>query len=500
MQALKKLGESFKRFFNSTEYFRFVLFAALFFGLERVSVLSVMAILVWSIYLFVKKMLIEKRIRRVRYRKVLYLFLGGAILTVLIHSDKNLIENLFIIYVMTVYFFQLYGIYAEKSNIRCRKELKHILTFIVIATTSLMVLGLIGLAIFPKGFSWNRLHFILHESRFVGLLFNANVAGFYSAMAVIACHLLWRVIRAEKKLSVRRKICYILCIVINAITLFLSDSNAALLFLVVYCSFVMFYIMFRDFGKKRKHGFLLRIAATALSCIVIVTSLMFFRVLTQSRVSLAITSGHSETELSKGTISENGKVILTDDEYRENLFGHENTNIDSGRFKIWKQSFQMIEKFPLLGVGKANIVDYGAEYIGGLKYNDFHNGLITIIVSYGLVGFNLFMVFAITIGRDLLKTIFQYKKKCRDDGSVLVLITAFCTAYFVYSMFEQALLVDCSYRIYIFWLLVGLGMSYVLKYRCQAKRDNENTDQSVTDLPSAVENIRQKRRLKHQHD
>ena len=158
---------------------------------------------------------------------------------------------------------------------------------------------------------------------------------------------------------------------------------------------------------------------------------------------------------------------------------------------------QMIEKFPLLGVGKANIRDYANEYIGGLRYDDLHNGMITILVSYGVVGANLFIVFGITIAKDMLRMIFRYKKKCRDDGSVHVLVTSFCIAYVIYSMFEVALLVDCSYRVLIFWLLVGFGMSYVQKYSLQAIIDGDKTDdQSVTDLPSIIEDIRERRKIK----
>ena len=61
-------------------------------------------------------------------------------------------------------------------------------------------------------------------------------------------------------------------------------------------------------------------------------------------------------------------------------------------------------------------------------------------------------------------------------------------------MFELALLADISYRVYIFWLLLGFAVSYVRKYRLQARL--EETDQSVIELPSAVENIRRKHRHK----
>ena len=63
-------------------------------------------------------------------------------------------------------------------------------------------------------------------------------------------------------------------------------------------------------------------------------------------------------------------------------------------------------------------------------------------------------------------------------------------------MFELALLADISYRIYIFWLIIGFALSYVRKYNIQSKYSTESSDQTVTDLPSAVENIRKRRKLR----
>ena len=168
---------------------------------------------------------------------------------------------------------------------------------------------------------------------------------------------------------------------------------------------------------------------------------------------------------------------------------HENKNIDSGRFVLWRQALTLIEQNPIMGIGKANIAEYGQNYIGTIKYTqlgnfkyvDFHNGLITIIVSFGLVGFNLFMIFAITVAKTMLKAIFKFRSQCEKDGNVLVLIIAFCAAYCVYSMFEAALLVDDSYRVFIFWIMIGFGLSYVFKYAQKAKTESPEPIESAID-------------------
>ena len=67
MQILGKIGNYLKNFFNSMECFRFVLFGALFFGIERVSNITMGIIMLWSMYLFIYKLIIKKGIQRIRY-------------------------------------------------------------------------------------------------------------------------------------------------------------------------------------------------------------------------------------------------------------------------------------------------------------------------------------------------------------------------------------------------------------------------------------------------
>ena len=68
----------------------------------------------------------------------------------------------------------------------------------------------------------------------------------------------------------------------------------------------------------------------------------------------------------------------------------------------------------------------------------------------------------------------RYRSENRRDGRALMYITAFCSAYCVYSMVEVALLVDISYRVVIFWLIIGLAESYIRSYEHKALINSEN--------------------------
>lgn len=468
------------KFLNNEKYFRLAFLSSLYFSVICMIgfyfyVISCVLV-IWGAYLFVKKMIYQKMIYRVRCRNIIYAFLGTCVITSLIHWQDNFFKNMFIVCWLGVCFFFFMGAGTYRSAHRLRLEAGIFLKFIVTATAFVMLTGLILLGFFPQGFSFGGDHFCIYQNRFVGIIYNANITAFYAVMGMICCIILWGIESSLNRLSLRTKIYYIFCNIINILALFLSDSNGSLLLLIVFCSFIAFYMIYKDY-RKGFFNFLVRLLSLSLSCIVIVMSLLGTRTVVQRLTTELISISEPTAKISTGVTASNGKVHISDDTEKHEpvtTFKHENKNLDSGRFVIWRQSLQLFEYFPIFGIGKANIELYGERYIGGLKYFDFHNGLITIIISFGLAGFNLFMILAVTTAKTLLKAIFRYQKDCQKDGWVLVLIVAFCAAYCVYSMLEIALLVDLSYKVFIFWFFIGLGLSYSSKYERQALLRNQN--------------------------
>ena len=465
-------------FFNSEQNFRFVFIGSLLFASLNILRFYFYVIcglsMIWGAYLFVSKMIYRRRVLRLRNRRLIYLFLCSCFISCFLHFQTNLAVNLYYVCWMGVCFFLFYGIHTGRSKNSCKKEILILFEFINFVTTLIMIAGLILLALFPKGFDISGDSFAIHENRFVGILFNANVTAFYAIMAFICCNIMWAIRHSSNKLTLKFKIYYIVCMLINVISVFLSDSNDSLLMFIVYFCFIAFYVIFKGY-KRSIIGFIFRIIALVLACMVIAAVLLSARTMLQTGVSQLLSMSAPDAQISTGvTASPDGEVVIRPDDEPKTTFAHQNKNIDSGRFVIWKQSLGLFTEFPIMGIGKANIVDYGEKYVGGLKYTDFHNGLMTIIISYGLVGFFLFMVLAITVAKAMLKALFRYRKEVKTDGRVLMLVIAFCAAYCVYSMFEVALLVDISYRVVIFWLIIGLGMSYVSSYEYHAILTHDN--------------------------
>ncbi len=465
------------RFINNDSNFRFAFIGAFFFAslclIRDWFYIAAGIMMIWGAYLTGYKYIFKGYILRVRNRKLLYIFLGLSLFTALLHLSNNLVINLYMLVYMTECFVLFYGLHAGRSRNKAQHEMQKMLDFLNTSTFIVMIAGLVLLIIFPSGFVINGDSFAIHENRFVGILFNANVTAFYSLMGIIYCNLLWVIKKSVDKLTVKIRIWYIVCMVIHILSLFLTDSNDSILMLIVYGCFIAFYVLFRGY-KPTILNFIFRIIALALSCALIAAVILGARILVQEGVSALFKMFESPAKVTEIHSPSGNVVVKPNPQKVPTTFEHQNTNLDSGRFVIWKQSIGLFGKFPLFGIGKANIVDYGKKYLGGLKYEDFHNGLITIIISCGMTGFFVFMVLAVTIAKTMLKAIFRYRKENRRDGRVLMYITAFCAGYCIYSMFEVALLADLSYRVLIFWMLIGYAMSYTNSYENHAVRAHDN--------------------------
>lgn len=350
--------------------------------------------------------------------------------------------------------------------------MKTLLPFMGYLTTIFMLASYVVLFLDKDGFILWNYYFGIKENRFVGIFINANILAFYAVMAIVFLHIDIRLRGQKGKCPMKYFILNSICMAINLLSLFLSDSNASLLFLIVYGCFVL---MFKFFGSLRHihpGKFALRFGAWILAGIILIFGLFMLRSVSQSTMSFILSIGTGQERppitaeipdnplplerLSVHTVSETA-------EKQEITFNHENTNIDSGRFTLWKQAIALFTKFPLFGIGHKNIVDYGEIYLGGLKFSDFHNGYLTILVSTGLVGLTIFVVFAVALAKGMMKVIFLTDNDKKDNG-ILSALLSFLAAYCVYSFFEITIFGTISYFMVVLWLLLGYAASYLFKY------------------------------------
>jgi len=114
-------------------------------------------------------------------------------------------------------------------------------------------------------------------------------------------------------------------------------------------------------------------------------------------------------------------------------------SVMSGRDKIWGYAFEAIKQYPLTGIGAGNFLfwgktQYGINYIHHLAANQY----LFVVVSNGMIGGVLFILFIITI---------LLKKQWPEKIVILVLLLMF--VFNDYLWFSEVFLG--------FWLICSLG-------------------------------------------
>lgn len=501
-------------FLMNTSIIRFALLSLLFFGsvcvIDTACYFLAAPIYIWAGIVLYIKLIKEKKLRKIKHLPIIILFLASGLISVSINFAYNLIENLFMIYYVILCFFLFYGLYAEKTHEAAKREMTFFFKFFLSATTILMTISLIILLWSKKGFMSMHYYISIKDNRFVGIFTNANLLAFYAVIGIILCHILYLRHKTISKITFRVGLYYGICLFVNLVSLFLSDSNGSLVFIIIYVCFIAFYKIFRNSDTVRILNFMFRIVSLILACVIFAFSFLTIRnfvqkgfaelleseTKTSETQNIKDTSTASESENSKtseenkasassetttnseSSKTDNNQYLPSDNTTAENIFGdkktttftHENKNIDSGRIPLLKQAAKLFSLYPIFGTAPRNIVLYGEKYLGGLKYSDFHNGFVTILVSFGIVGFTFFIIFAVKIAKSMLICIFKKRNKNDTEREMLPCLLAFLAAYCVYSMFEVTLLLNISYKVLIFWLILGYATSYLNHYETNDAR------------------------------
>jgi O-antigen ligase len=346
--------------------------------------------------------------------------------------------------------------YTEKNVKEIRKEVFLFCKIIVYTSTFLSILGLI-IAIFLTHIKvesyFGCFYFGIYANRLTGVYLNSNVLGSISAVAIICCHI---VFKEEKRFRSFRKTLplhiIITCFVFNSLSLLLSDSNNSFLFLIIYITILVFCRLFIGAQKVRKK-ILKKVTLLLTFCFVFPFLSFILRNFCQYGFNYIVSALHSHMI----PVQDNKDL-----DFKEEIIGRKiSTDPTSGRIMLIKQGIELFCKFPLVGVGgKSNIIDYSKKYLNnGLIYPDLHSGYLTILVSYGTIGFVIFFCFTIKVLAKICKFLLtKYNKlQCRCFENLFAVIIAFG----VYSLFETSMPAETIFIAGFFWLILGYCIAHV---------------------------------------
>ncbi|MDP4121067.1 MAG: O-antigen ligase family protein [Bacillota bacterium] len=458
-----KLREKIPFLFDSS-VFRFVYIALLFldsvFYAKIVTDFLYFAIFGWGVAITFFNYIFNGKVIKIKYIGWISAFLISTVVTMFININSNFWPNFVMLLHISVCFIVFYGMHVESDKQKIKKEIYYIAKFIVIASSVIAAIGFVLLIIFEKQIIVQGSKCIIYENRFTGIYTNPNLLAFSAVVAIFMCHILIQKSFLQdigKKMP--HKALLITCVVLNVLSLFLSDSNDSTVFLAIYIVLFMIYKLFFEQKKASEEN---NQDANKSS----------FQILKKCGIVFLATVVISVGCFTARFISQNGMMEVMDfakaihitipgaQNNKEITFEHQNTNIDSGRIVLLSQSTILISEDPIFGIGKGNLVEYGNRYIkGGLHFDDLHNGFLTILVCSGLVGFTIFIIFCLYIGRRMLLCLFR-SRKFISNYSIFPCFIMFIISYCFYGLFEKTVLLDITFMVMIFWLIIGYAFVY----------------------------------------
>ncbi|MDR1240480.1 MAG: O-antigen ligase family protein [Oscillospiraceae bacterium] len=492
---LKKI----KSEFGSFSLFRRIYIISLLF--ETLSITETPALWLKSFVLFLGLFLFfgsffstpEKfKIKHVRF--VLFFLIVG-ILTSFINMSADFLTNLIFVFHNFICFFVFFGMKENTQKKYILDEINFVFNFIILFSLILSIIGLTTL-FFNSGIKFNGYVFGVFKNRFFGICTNPNLSGFLSVISIFVCDCMLGSTNEEhhilrgflKKTSqkhpkhnnffpfffshhfedlfgqivnhINNKLVLQICIILNIFVLFLSDSNASFVFINIYIIVKVFYNSFLKYESIKDTKILREVLFLFVCVVMIISGSVLMRVVSQKTVNFAINICKNS---SKKTPEE--QIIL--EEILDNFdsktsagykIGRENYDISSGRIYLFKQGIELFKIYPLIGIGRANLVRYGRLYLdGGLIFSDLHNSYLTILVSYGTIGFLFFLIFFICVMKDMCRKFLKLRDK--HNSAIFYKFFSFLVSYISYSIFEKAILSEMTFMVVFFWMILGYAVA-----------------------------------------
>lgn len=282
---------------------------------------------------------------------------------------------------------------------------------------------------------------------------NPNASAIFSYISIVLAMYL---IHKGSKYSVYLKLNNVIQLVYFAT----MQSRGALLSLVLMIGFYSFFI---NRGKLAKRFLTFIVTALLVSTANIGLSYVTSIYISSGKATvLDLNKGQSYAETDSSVIKKTGELHLIE-------------TTPSGRTYIWKNAIKMGSAKPIFGYGVRNVPDYYTKYFSKFEIQNsliggnFHNILVTIFVSSGILGL---VSFLLILGYTM-KRFLTYLIVSKKNSEKLIMILFFGILFG--QLFESQIMYSTNFINIIFWLIIGYGLVV-------CKRDEGIRYQEVTDI------------------
>lgn len=432
------------------------------------SVTSIITLLLGGL-LIIYRLINYKTYIKVKGEKLLLCFLISYIVSFSVFYKYGIYDEIKVLVWMSIQFILLYAIEPSKNIDKIKKEIKYIFITII---TSVTIMNFINLILLINNYSayYNALDgntYILgiaEWGRLYGIAVDPNYVSVVSIVAIIAAIY---ILKNNKNIFI--KIVLILSVILQFIFIAFAQSRTAL---VSFIAGIVIYYLFEIIYKfKQKNSIkniliiLLKIVIYSLIIILgsklLVSGYNYIKKYEITEIEEVQTETLTKTQEEPQKVQEENSSIEIKRE--ENISG----DISNRRFDIWYSGYEIFELVPILGIGFGHFATYAIENIPStyIVNNDlavftaFHNTIIDVLVSQGIVGIIILILFIIVIIKEMFK-ITNIKEK---DIEIVIILITICATIGCSAMFLSHIFYVNTPTTAIFWLTLGCIIYFLEK-------------------------------------
>lgn len=421
----------------------------------------------YVITLFGCLMILWMAFRYQRYKKaynlwILIAFICSYVISAFSHASYGIVENVKGTIWLVLPILLIYLSASDMSGEEIRWEWKWLSRLYILYCTAVNLVSLSmvywgrkyefqdkGGEFHAIGYRWNRLWGVYDDPNHGAVI------------TVIALFMLIYLFFTMKNLW--KRIAVVLLFVVNYLYVVLSDSRTGLLCLTT--GILIGGMIYCLFGRKEKEfkRTVICIVGVCLAAGVVFSGSFAVKAAYRpiDKKIVQILKNRNELTASTGIKTTTRKEKLEED-------------YSNGRLEIWKNGLQIVESSPLIGVGYRNMAEYAKEnfpegYLvkntSGVQYDSMHNLELDVLVSQGMIGGVIFLIF---IGNICYKFFKNIRKVPQTYMSETAGAFGIAGALGIAGTFLSFIFYVNAPQGFCFWMFLGYAMRY-----CQIGADED---------------------------
>lgn len=401
--------------------------AAIVLSIPRKAMLIVACCILLYKVITVPKMFMNK------HTVIFAVFVCLNFITALIHRQYNLFDNvsstLYIAVGGLLFLNQTYG----KTRQQVDREMLHILKLNIYFPLLYAVIA-VGMLIFNVSIILEENGAIsaygLYENRLWGL-YNANRAGAICFISIMASlYLIWKYGRKKKFLYFN--------IGLQMFYLIMTQSRGSWI-AFLGAAFLLIVFVFIGIDRMKTSSFKGRVRYLGITIGVMAILILMPKAIYRITPMIMVSSEEeTEEEISFERI--------------ENFEEGNLESVSNGRVELWKAGLEVWKQHPILGVGMNNVHEYGQYFVSEkraitMKGGLLHNLFLTALVSSGVVGFLVLMLFFVQLAVRCVKACFFQSDQCNN------ILCAWIAGLIAINLVENNLIYWNCIQAMVFWFV-----------------------------------------------